>query len=224
MAMAHPPTPSQAAAQLAPPPPSAAAAATIVTGSGRMAPPPPDEVVASPSTTSIQVPGPASVLIPRLFDTPDTLPLSGNAPAPATAPSPSAAAAALTAPAAAPASSAVSPSVPAGAWTPFVQMHVGIAAGAVALAGLLFPALPLSSVESAGLLVAVAGVAAFVVAAMIAERPNAAARSLKQDVEAALAGRLDAIRDPLGTPASKELADTLNGLVARVRESEGSRR
>lgn len=106
----------------------------------------------------------------------------------------------------------------------FVQTRIGFAAGAVVLSALVLPALNQTMAVTALLTIAVGGIAAFVVSAMIIEQANQAAKVLKQDLDQALEGRLDAVRDSMGTASSKDLADALNGLVARVRAAEAHRR
>ncbi len=106
----------------------------------------------------------------------------------------------------------------------FVQTRVGAVAGAAVVSAVLFPALDQSAGMTALLTLAVSGVAWFVVSSMIVEQANQAAKALKQDLEQALEGKLDAVRDSMGTPPSKDLTDALNGLVARVRAAEAQRR
>jgi hypothetical protein len=140
------------------------------------------------------------------------------APAPTAAPAAAQGQAAPAAQAPAAAAGAAAP------WQAFVQTRIGLVAGVVVVASLLFQMLGLGTMEGAVLAIAVAGVASFVVSAMVVERANQAAKALKRDLELAIDGKVDRIGDPLGTGPSKDLADSLNGLVARVRAAETSRR
>jgi FHA domain len=251
MAMAHPaPSPAQAAAQAFASGVSGTGAAAVVSpsesgvsarpesataGPSRSGVTPPPAVSAS-SAASIPAPAPAAPPPPRAATSqvavsPAPAAAASVPPSPATtaAPPPTSSIAAPTPEPSAsqgvvPAGSPVQAAGVRGPWTTFVQTRVGAVAGIVVISALLFPSLGLGSLESAALAIAVAGASAFVVSAMIAERANDAARALKHDLELALEGKLDAIHDPMETAPSRDLADALTGLVARVRAAETGRR
>jgi predicted component of type VI protein secretion system len=230
MAMSHPaPSPAQAAAEVYGRPGADGGAAD---SAARPAPPMPSgSSVSRPLAT---VPDGTSIVpAPPGMPTPVTPP-PPRAAAPQAAMPPAPAAAAVSAAptsAAAPAAPSQAPAVqgtPAAAgatapWQAFVQTRIGLVAGATVVSALLFPALGLGTMEGGVLAIAVAGVAAFVVSAMVVERANQAAKALKQDLDLALEGKVDKIGDPLGTGPSKDLADALTGLAARVRAAEGRR-
>jgi hypothetical protein len=109
-------------------------------------------------------------------------------------------------------------------WTVFVLTQVTVLAVVVFLA----TAIPLIIWQGRGLdagnsavvlappaIIVLVG--AWFTSRLINKQTMQALRVLKEDIELAVGGKLDAIGDPLGAEPAKDLAVTVNNLIARLR-------
>ena len=104
-------------------------------------------------------------------------------------------------------------------------MHVAMLS-LIVLAASMIPLVLQGGQIGAGLWLAlpivVALVATYVIGQLISRRTMGALATLSEDVELAASGDLEAVDDPLGAKPTRDLADIVNRMVARLR-SEGAR-
>ena len=107
-------------------------------------------------------------------------------------------------------------------WSTFVNMHVAMLS-VIVLGASMIPLVVQGGqiARGAGLWLAlpvvVALVATYAIGQLISRRTMEALTRLDEDIELAASGSLEAIDDPLGAKPTRDLADTLNRLVARLR-------
>ena len=99
-------------------------------------------------------------------------------------------------------------------------MHVGMLS-VIVLAASMIPLVLQGGQIGAGLWLAlpivVALVATYVIGQLISRRTMEALATFSEDVELAASGSLEAVDDPLGAKPTRDLADIVNQMVARLR-------
>jgi len=177
-----------------------------------------------PEGTSLAMWGPMIETISEAPSGPRPSAIEPSARVPARAAVPSSAGAAQAARSIRPGASALARPVRAGSrsWSTFVYMHVGMLSVIVLTASLIPLLLQGGQIaRGAGLWLAlpivVALLATYVVGQLISRRTMEALATFSEDVELAASGSLEAVDDPLGAKPTRDLADIVNQMVARLR-------